>query len=70
MASVPPPIIGPLPFAVNNQTIRQVLHLSAGGHRLRVRLTNEYGSKPLTIGAATIARVVRTARWIAAACAS
>jgi lysophospholipase L1-like esterase len=57
MASVPPPIIGPLPFALNNQTIRQVLHLSAGGTRLRVRLTNEYGSKPLTIGAATIARV-------------
>ena len=57
MASVPPPLIGPLPFALNNQTIRQVLHLSAGGHRLRVRLTNEYGSKPLTIGAATIARV-------------
>ncbi len=57
MASVPPPLIGPLPFALNNQTIRQVLHLSAGGHRLRVRLTNEYGGKPLTIGAASIARV-------------
>lgn len=57
MASVPPPLIGPLPFALNNQTVRQVLHLSAGGHRLRIRLTNEYGSKPLTIGAATIARV-------------
>jgi lysophospholipase L1-like esterase len=57
MASVPPPLIGPLPFAVNNQTIRQVLHLSAGGHRLRIRLTNEYGAKPLAIGAATIARV-------------
>ena len=57
MASTPPPLIGPLPFALNNQTIRQVLHLSAGGHRLRIRLTNEYGSKPLTVGAATIARV-------------
>ncbi len=57
MASVPPPIIGPLPFALNNQTIRQVLHLSAGGRRLRIRLTNEYGSKPLSVGAATIARV-------------
>jgi lysophospholipase L1-like esterase len=57
MASVPPPVIGPLPFAVHNQTVRQVLHLSAGGHRLRIRLTNEYGTKPLTVGAATIARV-------------
>ncbi len=56
MASVPPPLIGPLPFALNNQTIRQVLHLSAGGRRLRIRLSNEFGSKPLTIGAATIAR--------------
>ena len=57
MANVPPPVIGPLTFALNNQTVRQVLHLSAGGHRLRIRLSNEYGSKPLAIGAATIARV-------------
>jgi lysophospholipase L1-like esterase len=57
MASVPPPIFGPLPFSVNNQTIRQVLHLSAGGGRLRIRLSNEYGSKPLTVGAATVALV-------------
>jgi lysophospholipase L1-like esterase len=57
MASVPPPIIGPLPFALNNQTIRQVLHLSAGGRRLRIRLSNEYGNKPLSVGAASIALV-------------
>ncbi len=57
MASVPPPIIGPLPFAINHQTLRQVLHLSAGGARLRVRLTNEYGNQPLSVAAATIARV-------------
>ena len=56
-ASVPPPVIGPLPFALNYQTVPQVLHLSVGGHRLRIRLTNEYGSKPLAVGAATIARV-------------
>jgi lysophospholipase L1-like esterase len=48
---------GPGPMTLNNQTIRQVLHLSAGGKRLRIRLTNEYGSKPLQLGAATVALV-------------
>lgn len=38
-----------------NQTIVQTLRLSAGGQRLRVRLTNEYGTKPLVIGAARVA---------------
>jgi lysophospholipase L1-like esterase len=37
-----------------NQTVRQVLRVSTAGNRLRVRLTNEYGDKPLEIGAATI----------------
>jgi lysophospholipase L1-like esterase len=39
----------------SNQTIRQVVRISAGGNRLRVRFTNEYGTKPLLIGAAHIA---------------
>lgn len=39
----------------DNQTVRQVVRLSAGGGRVRVRLTNEYGTKPLTIGAASLA---------------
>ena len=43
--------------AFNNQTVRQVVRLSAGGKRLRVRLSNEYGTKPLVIGAARIALV-------------
>jgi lysophospholipase L1-like esterase len=49
--------MGPLPptpsFA--NQTIRQVVRISAGGSRVRVRFTNEFGTKPLAIGAAHIA---------------
>lgn len=40
-----------------NQTIRQIIRLSAGGDRVRLRLTNEHGSRPLKIGAATIAQV-------------
>jgi lysophospholipase L1-like esterase len=41
--------------AFENQTIRQVVRLSAGGSELRVRLTNEFGATPLKIGAATVA---------------
>ena len=41
----------------SNQTVVQVMRVSAGGQRLRVRLTNEYGAKPLEIGAARVALV-------------
>jgi lysophospholipase L1-like esterase len=54
-AATPGP--GPAPLSLNNQTVRQVLHLSAGGQQLRIRLSNEYGTKPLRIGAATVSRV-------------
>jgi lysophospholipase L1-like esterase len=39
-----------------NQTIRQTVHVSVGGSVLRVRLTNEFGSTPLVIGEAHVAR--------------
>lgn len=42
-------------------TLRQVMRLSAGGNRLRVRISNLYGSEPLVLGAATIGRVGRPA---------
>ena len=35
-----------------NQTIRQVARVSIGGSRVRVVLSNEYGTRPVTIGAA------------------
>ncbi|GLW29011.1 SGNH/GDSL hydrolase family protein [Actinoplanes regularis] len=38
------------PFA--DATLRQVVRVSGGGSRVRVRFTNEYGTTPLTIGAA------------------
>ncbi len=41
----------------NNQTVVQLVRLSAGGQRLRLRLSNEYGPKPLSIGAARVALV-------------
>src|SRR5690348_9578990 len=38
-----------------NQTVRELATISIGGSRVRVVLTNEYGTRPLTIGAAHIA---------------
>lgn len=40
------------PFA--DATLRQVVRLSGGGSTIRIRLTNEYGSAPITIGGACI----------------
>ena len=44
-----------LPFNLWNQTVRQVARLSLGGSRLRVVISNEYGTEPLLINAAHIA---------------
>jgi hypothetical protein len=38
-----------------NQTVRQIVYISAGGARLRVKLSNEYGVGALIIGSAHIA---------------
>jgi lysophospholipase L1-like esterase len=57
-APLPPsPALGPFPATptFTNQTIRQIVRVSAGGERVRVRFTNEYGTKPLVIGKASIA---------------
>ena len=43
------------PASFNGQTIRQVVHASIGGQRIRVRFTNELGANALTIGAAHVA---------------
>ncbi len=40
----------------HNQTLRLIVHTSAGGHKVRIKLSNAYGDKPLLIGAAHIAR--------------
>ena len=37
-------------------TLRQIVHVSIGGRTLRVRFSNEFGSAPLTLAAARIAR--------------
>jgi len=39
----------------DNQTVRNVLHASVGGRRVRVRLSNAFGVMPLRVGAASVA---------------
>lgn len=52
-----PPGPPPAPAFVHfsNQTLRQIVHTSIGGSRVRVVLSNRYGTSPLAIGAAHIA---------------
>jgi lysophospholipase L1-like esterase len=40
----------------DNQTIRHIVHTSAGGRRVRVRFSNAFGFMPLRIGAANVAQ--------------
>ena len=57
-APLPPAVAqGPFPASASfsNQTIRQTVRVSVGGGRVRLRLSNEYGTKPLVIGAAHVA---------------
>jgi lysophospholipase L1-like esterase len=39
---------------VENQTVRERMRLSAGGSQIRIRLSNEYGTSPLVVGAVTV----------------
>jgi lysophospholipase L1-like esterase len=52
-AAAPAPAEGFAGF--NNPTIRMHPRISIGGERLRVRISNAYGTRPLAIGAAQIA---------------
>jgi lysophospholipase L1-like esterase len=53
----PSPATGRFPAtpSFENQTIRQIVRLSVGGDRVRLRLTNEFGAAPLALGAASVA---------------
>ncbi|HUN74649.1 MAG TPA: SGNH/GDSL hydrolase family protein [Steroidobacteraceae bacterium] len=58
-AAPEPPTLAAGPFpgtpSFSNQTIREVVRLSAGGQRVRILFTNAYGAKALRIGAARVA---------------
>jgi lysophospholipase L1-like esterase len=46
---------GQSPLHFSNQTLRQIAHITLGGSRFRVVLSNTFGVVPLTIGAAQVA---------------
>jgi lysophospholipase L1-like esterase len=46
---------GRAPLQLDGQTLRQVVHLSLGGSRLRLRLSNAYGATALRVGAVHLA---------------
>lgn len=61
----------PLPFpglppspVFDNQTVRMVVRPTIGGDRLRVRLSNQFGTTGLTIGAAHIALVAQGSKIV------
>lgn len=41
--------------AFSNETVRHIAHVSVGGKRVRVRLSNVFGKQPLRVGAAHVA---------------
>ena len=43
------------PVSFDNQTIRQVVHISVGGNLIRVKLSNAYGAAALAIGEVHVA---------------
>ncbi|UNK49202.1 SGNH/GDSL hydrolase family protein [Lysobacter sp. S4-A87] len=55
-----------VPYNLWNQTVRQTARVSIGGRRVRVLLSNEYGTQPLRIGAARIAGSASAGRIVAA----
>ena len=38
-----------------NATVRQIVPLSVGGTAVRVQFSNQFGTIPMTVGAATVA---------------
>ncbi len=55
-AMAPADPTGPSAVGFADQTVRQVVHLTLGGPRVRIRLANTYGSASLQVGAVTVAR--------------
>ena len=57
--AAPPGPAGPggqpqAPPRFSNQTLRQIVHISVGGQRIRVVLSNTFGTAPLQVGAARV----------------
>ena len=52
-ANAPP--VNPPPITPDDHTLRQIVHTSIAGSRLRVAFANTFGTVPLTVGAAAVA---------------
>jgi lysophospholipase L1-like esterase len=50
VAQAPDPAVN-----INNQTLRQIVHISIGGDRVRVKVSNAFGTVPLIVSAAHVA---------------
>src|SRR5262245_36312895 len=61
----PQPPRGAMPASFSNQTVRQVVRVSIGGSKVRIRLSNEFGSKPVLIGAASVGLAGKSAEIVA-----
>jgi lysophospholipase L1-like esterase len=59
-----PPVVAANPAEFDNQTLRQVIHATIGGRKVRVRFSNEYGATPLRIGAVTLAQHAKGAALV------
>lgn len=46
----------PYPSGFSNKTVRNIVHMAAGGDTVRLRISNEWGSVPLRISSAEVAR--------------
>ena len=44
-----------VPEVLGDQTVRQIARISVGGDQVRVVFSNEFGTRPVTIGSATVA---------------
>src|SRR5271166_5214590 len=44
-----------VPEVLGDQTVRQIARISVGGDQLRVVISNEFGTRPVTIGSASVA---------------
>ena len=55
-ATAAQPFVPKSPQILRNQTLRLIVHASAGGTKVRIKISNTYGDGPLLIGGAHIAR--------------
>lgn len=55
---IPEPANALPPADLDDATLRQIVHLSAGGSAVRVRLSNAFGTAPLTLDGVHVARAL------------